>query len=312
MTHHYFLIFFGFYGILILLLVLVWQFMRRLRLPRRSVSILYVLAMLLCFVGMGYIRAPWFNLFEQADLINKRGELVTALRTFEIEKPGKKNIKIEAGDLVQASDIAYLRQSGQLKKLVKELGAENTVLRVIKVREQINLIFKSLPILLVAYLINSLLGFFLWHGLWLDEDGEPLVPAILRQMSAVLIYLISITIVIAILAPSLLSGFLTTLGTSGAIAAFLGQEPIKQAFTALSLNINKNIRKGDRVEVMGHSGIVREIGWKSIKLTTIDHNLLTIPNTLLVNNIHTNYSKPDRESLTKILVTVREQAPRIR
>ncbi|NJO03540.1 MAG: hypothetical protein HC880_19335, partial [Bacteroidia bacterium] len=48
--------------------------------------------------------------------------------------------------------------------------------------------------------------------------------------------------------------FLAAIGTSGAIAALLAQQPIRQAFTALSLNVSKIIRKGDLIELEGVYG----------------------------------------------------------
>lgn len=179
--------------------------------------------------------------------------------------------------------------------LFKDFQKKNLLidkLTTINVIDHLDSSFVLLPALILAYILNTLISYFLWNGVLLDEDGEPLVPKLIRQFASAFIYLLAITISIALVFPHVLSGFLTGIGTSGAIAALVAQQPIRQAFTALSLNLNKKIKRGDLIEIDGHLGVVEEIGWKSISFTTKYNNTMSVPNTTLVNSIYTNYTRP--------------------
>lgn len=150
------------------------------------------------------------------------------------------------------------------------------------------------PWLTGAYLINSLLNYFLWHGALVNEEGEPLVPSLLRNLcTALLFFLASFIIVVSVFHFNVYI-YLTTSGLAGSAGVYLGKVPINKAFTALSLNINRQIRKGDYIELEEHAGTIEEIGWKSVRLLTIDGNQLTIPNTTLTAANVINYSRPTK------------------
>ena len=328
MSLQFIIIFFGLFILLMILLIIFRILIRRLKINRRSQSILFIIAILICFLIVSFLRKPWFELFEDYGTMTKKGEVANSIHYFKFDftlKGKKEKITIEkrAGQSLTAKEIDQITQladeevsskDGARKSLVDKANehvygggveSKDPSIRVINVKDWVDRSFTVIPILILAFLINSLIVYFFWEGAMLDEEGEPMVPKLLRQLSAALIYLIALTIVIGVTYPKVLSTFLAAVGTSGAIAAFLAQEPIKQAFTALSLNINKKIRRGDIIEIDGYLGEVKEIGWKSIKLETTENNELSVPNTTLVNSIFMNHSRPERFRQIDIEIQVR-------
>lgn len=154
--------------------------------------------------------------------------------------------------------------------------------------------FGMYPWLIGAYLVNSLLDYFLWNGALVNEDGEPMVPSLLKNIVTLLLFFCAAMGIVVYVFHTNLSIWLATSGFAGSVGVYLGKVPLNKAFTALSLNLNRQIRKGDFIELEECAGTIQEIGWKSVKLLTIDANQLTIPNTTLVNANVINYSRPTK------------------
>lgn len=164
--------------------------------------------------------------------------------------------------------------------------------------------FGMFPWLTGAYLINSLLNYFLWNGALVDEEGRGLVPKLLIHLaSGIVFFLAAFGIVVFVYAVDV-KVWLATSGFASGMGVYLGKVPLNKAFTALSLNLNRRIRKGDFIELEGLSGTVQEIGWKSITLLTLDANQLTIPNTTLVDANVINYSRPSQIKTVSMKVLI--------
>ncbi len=170
----------------------------------------------------------------------------------------------------------------------------------------LNRSFTAGYIFVVAYLANTLIGYFLWNGVLLDpESGEPYVPKFLQQIVGGLIFAAAILASVALYYEKLFQGTLATLGASGAIGAFIAADPIKKAITAISLNINKPIKKGEFLRIDDMEGTVDSIGWRAIRLLTIDNCLLTIPTANFLASNYINYSRPDENRYISVPITMR-------
>lgn len=298
MSFYYTLIFGGIYLCLILIFLIIWQIFKRF-VSHKAQKIILVASVLISFYTTQSLRRYWYDLFTyHFEIMNEEGEIYAANYSFEIlDKSDELLFYKNAGNFISPNEYNKLKQFEAQNRfqMTFENAAGRIVSRVrtVPVGTHIDKSFRAIPVLIIAFLINSLLAYFLWFGALIDEEGEPVVPKLLRQLASIVIYLIAAIIVAAIVYPEFLDRLLVTIGTSGAVAAFLGKEPVKQAFTALSLNINKQIRKGDWLELNDYYGQVQEIGWKSIKLLTPEKNLLTIPNIILVNSHLINHSQPN-------------------
>ncbi len=202
----------------------------------------------------------------------------------------------------EATGLFSLEGNGTINFSDSETPRTNIILGI-------NSVFSIWPIFLLAYFVNTLINAFFWYGMFIDDEGESMVPKLLRQITMLLLYIVALGAVITIFKPDFLNQFLAGLGATGAVGAFMSKEPVKQAFTALSLNINKQIKKGDVIEMDSYLGEVQEIGWKAIKLLTPDNNILTIPNTTLINSCYINHSRPNAGSMVRLEIALDSSIP---
>jgi small-conductance mechanosensitive channel/CRP-like cAMP-binding protein len=282
----YLLIFGGLYVILFLILIIFWLILARLNFQRKSRGIIFTFAIFLGLLITTAVKPYWYEVFAEFELI----------------------IKVEERSVNKKGQLNWHIRPNQLDEMMT--GVKQSDQEMYKIGRDLDTSLSAFRILILAYLIQALLSYFVWNGvLWDEEEHESMVPKILRQIATILIFLVALALIISTFYPSFFTGFLATTGAGGAIGALLAQQPIKQAFTALSLNINKPIRKGDFIEMDGLAGTVMDIGWKSIRLVTMENNQLTIPNLTLVNSNYINYSRPDTSRLIEVEITLKTMLP---
>lgn len=257
-TQNIFILIIGsFYALIILILVLLWFAVKRIKIPLRSQRIVYVGGIFAVSLIAASVVDYWHYLYEVLGLLDKNHMILNPDGT-----PSTYNTK-----------------------------------------KVIDKSFSIFPILVSAYLFNSLLSFFIWEGTLVDEEGMPIVPKIIRTIVNVLVFVIAIVIIVAIHFEELLNKTLVGMGTSGAVGALVAREPLQKAFTALSLNISKWLKKGDVIQVAGITGKIHEIGWSSVKLITSEQNLASIPNTFITKNQVVNLSRPKEDLFVSVSVS---------
>ncbi|MBU0531173.1 MAG: mechanosensitive ion channel family protein [Candidatus Uhrbacteria bacterium] len=86
---------------------------------------------------------------------------------------------------------------------------------------------------------------------------------------------------------------LAGLGIAGIALAFGLQDTLKGIFSALYIAVDQPIRIGDYVQLSdGTEGVVEDISWRSVRLTTLAENVVVIPNAILAGMIITNFHLP--------------------
>lgn len=161
-------------------------------------------------------------------------------------------------------------------------------------------------IVVVAYILNQIVRSVLiqthdtlrarsttpFHGQWLR---------VARRMTPILVYSIAGLMVLAAFDIAI-TPFITTLGIGG-IAIALAVQPTLANYLAGTYVISEGeIGVGDFIEIEGGpSGFVEEISWRSTKLRSRFNNLTIIPNSLLAEQVITNYSRPVNAMNVRIL-----------
>jgi small-conductance mechanosensitive channel len=114
----------------------------------------------------------------------------------------------------------------------------------------------------------------------LRRRGETVVPALLRQLIGLAVFLIGVSLVFkTILAVSLTA----LLATSAIITAVIGlalQDTLGNLFAGLALHLEKSLRVGDMLRAGETYGTVEELSWRTIKLRTLEGHVLLVPNAL--------------------------------
>jgi hypothetical protein len=93
---------------------------------------------------------------------------------------------------------------------------------------------------------------------------------------------------------------LPVIATSTVMTAVLGlalQDTLKNLFAGLTLSLEKRFRQGDWISFKPDSGTlttgqISEIGWRTIRIRTLDNNYAVVPNATFTNSHITNFSRP--------------------
>ena len=101
---------------------------------------------------------------------------------------------------------------------------------------------------------------------------------------------------------SVFVGLMFTLGSAGVL---------NHLMSGLVLVYSRALQKGDYVSVGEVEGTVNEVGPLSVKIATIDHREITIPNTVMTNTNIINYTRGSKEEglILRTTVTIGYDAP---
>ena len=88
-----------------------------------------------------------------------------------------------------------------------------------------------------------------------------------------------------------ISTLLAGLGVGGIAFALAAQDILKNFFAGIALIFDDTFRKGDFVEFQKKLGLIEEIRLRTTKIRTFDGILITLPNSLLADNVVENLSK---------------------
>ena len=120
---------------------------------------------------------------------------------------------------------------------------------------------------------------------------DQLIPSF-KRMFPILIYALAILWSLAIFEIEI-SPLLATLGIGGIAIALAAQPTLSNYFAGTYVISEGEIEPGDFIEIEGGpSGFVEDISWRSTKLRSRFNNLIIIPNSMMSDNMITNYSRP--------------------
>lgn len=86
--------------------------------------------------------------------------------------------------------------------------------------------------------------------------------------------------------------------------ALAAQDIFSNFFGGAVIAVDKPFKLHDRVKIDQYYGDIVNVGPRSTRLRTLDNLIVTIPNTMLVNNFIINYSLPDTRRVVRIPVGV--------
>lgn len=120
---------------------------------------------------------------------------------------------------------------------------------------------------------------------------DQLIPSF-KRMLPILVYALAILWGLAIFEIEI-SPLLATLGIGGIAIALAAQPTLSNYFAGTYVISEGEIEPGDFIEIEGGpSGFVEDISWRSTKLRSRFNNLIIIPNSMMSENMITNYSRP--------------------
>lgn len=92
---------------------------------------------------------------------------------------------------------------------------------------------------------------------------------------------------------SLIAGF----GITGLAVGFAAQQTIASMFGTLGILTDKVYKTGDYIRVNNFEGTVENISLRSTKIRSLDHFVVSIPNSVIASNIVENISKAKKRRI---------------
>ena len=189
-------------------------------------------------------------------------------------------------DLVQQTHTSWGKLLDKFESWVDSfiLGLPNFVLAVIVFI--LFIVFANLT----AKLLNKLL---------LRTSAQHSVRGITIRAYKTIFILIGFFVALGIL--NLSTVLTSVLGAAGVVGLAVGlalQGTLNNTFSGVILSFIPKIQIGDWVETNGFEGFVTDINLRSVTLKTADQNLVSIPNSKIVDNPFKNLSADDRSIAT--------------
>ncbi|NMA69914.1 MAG: mechanosensitive ion channel family protein [Desulfitobacterium sp.] len=95
-----------------------------------------------------------------------------------------------------------------------------------------------------------------------------------------------------------LAGIITGLGLGGLAFALAAKDTAANLFGSITIMIDRPFEIGDWIQTPTVEGTVEEMGFRSTRVRTFAHALVTIPNSVMSNDPITNWSKMGKRRIT--------------
>jgi small-conductance mechanosensitive channel len=122
----------------------------------------------------------------------------------------------------------------------------------------------------------------------------------LRKLINFSVYIVALSIILkqfGIEITPLLAG----LGIAGIAVAMALKDTLSNFLSAIYITADRPMKLGDYIELDSKTaGYVVDIGWRTTRLKTWDHNYLILPNSKIAESVFRNYNAPKREMTTLV------------
>ena len=150
-------------------------------------------------------------------------------------------------------------------------------------------------------------SFIRTYGRWIAQQTESelddRIIEILEVAAKYVIWFIGVLMVLAYLEIQI-TPLLAGAGVAGLAVALAAQDILSNFFGGAIIMVDKPFAINDRIKIDDVLGDVVAIGPRSTRLRTLDYQMVTIPNSMLVNSMVVNYATPDVKLKVKIPVSV--------
>lgn len=163
-------------------------------------------------------------------------------------------------------------------------------------------IFDTLWWLIPAVFLTLFTENFVWKPL--EQKSGNIIPRIIRQFVAFMIYLLAVMCIIAFVFDHEVTSLLATSGVVAMIIGLAIQLNISNIFSGIFINMENSFKIGDEIEVNQYTGTVTDISWRTTKLRSLDGNLISIPNHYVAKETIINHYLPDKKRRVHLVVPV--------
>ncbi|QHI39118.1 Low conductance mechanosensitive channel YnaI [Kordia antarctica] len=156
----------------------------------------------------------------------------------------------------------------------------------------------------IARFVNALVEEYMEPAIEVSESRskKQLLPIVTKVIS-VTIWIIGIIIAFNSIGYNL-AGLIAGLGIGGLAFALAAKDYLQNIFGGISVFTDKPFKIDDRIKIDGFDGKVEEIGIRSSRIRTLSGSLVTIPNSMFINNSVENVAlEPTRKIMLRLGLT---------
>ena len=148
--------------------------------------------------------------------------------------------------------------------------------------------------LIISFILSRIVSALVDNWLKVQKRYQK-IPQLFNKIITVVIFIISILIIFDHFEIQI-TPLITALGLGGLAVGLALQSTMSNFFAGLHILSDKPIEVNDYIEIEGNiKGFVDDIGWRSIRLRTLQNTIVVVPNAKLAESIVTNYSMPQKE-----------------
>jgi small-conductance mechanosensitive channel len=130
------------------------------------------------------------------------------------------------------------------------------------------------------------------------------IPRIIQDTLFALLYFILIMIILKEVLNINLTSILTTSAVLTMVLGLSLQDNLSNLFSGLAIQLEKPFSIGEWINFEDSIGKVKELSWRSVKLLTLENDLLIIPNNKIIKERVVNYNRPTRLHISRFNVGV--------
>ncbi|HEY9642732.1 MAG TPA: mechanosensitive ion channel family protein [Coleofasciculaceae cyanobacterium] len=164
--------------------------------------------------------------------------------------------------------------------------------------------FKSVETLFWICLIHASLS--LLNAILFEQAGgntwRARVPKLLIDLSRLILVTVGTAIVLATVWDADLAGLATALGVSSIVIGLALQDTLGSIMSGIALLFERPFSVGDWLRVGDLVGQVIDMNWRSVRLQTLEREMVIIPHQVISGEIIRNYSQPLRLHAERIRV----------
>lgn len=123
---------------------------------------------------------------------------------------------------------------------------------------------------------------------------------LLMEVIRIALFIIGFLLVLSNLGFNI-TALLTGLGVGGLAFALAAQDVLKNFFAGVALIIDGTFKKGDRIKFQNQVSFINEVKLRTTKLKTLDGTILTVPNSMLAENIVENIAKAPKYKVNMVI-----------
>ena len=166
----------------------------------------------------------------------------------------------------------------------------NEIVNYVKEPEHVVKFATGVIAILIFWIVYRLIRMIIKKG-----AAKKLEPQAVKSLTKIVGYVFYVLIVMYVLGlfGINLGAIWGAMGIAGVAIGFAAQTTVSNLISGIFIVTEKTMKIGDFIEVDGVSGTVDKVGLLSIKIHTVDNQLIRIPSSAIINTKLKNYSTYD-------------------